>query len=368
MGVGVGMNVGATDTEAYREHKIVRQIAAQSVSATLSLAHAAGIYRINKALFETNPDHPFFQNGSRTLYEEDSHWGRTASKIFLPGRRRKTEALHRSGLRWKNFASWGAALPLAGRLAANLYVTNQAPIAAKEGSAFLQKAAINLDSTAMALQGAETLLFCGGQQMTLHNRWRGSAAMLRLGWRGGIAGGGFQMGAGLLRLEQEMEHYFETGKINNSTVFYGAADAFWGGSGIAWSHEVLKEARAARSAAAAGRSSAAINRIGAEHHALLGMIEPAARVKIGLRVAGSVASVVGLGFNLYDLGDAITDDSLDRKARNKRILSDGIGIAGSCLMIAAGLMVGTALAPLAGVALAAGTAAFIGQTVLDYWG
>lgn len=349
------MTCSGVETEAYREHKIARQIGAASISAGLSLVHAAGDYRINKAVFQTNPHDSWFQNGSRSLYEDHSPVGRGASRLFFL-KRGEPVATHQAGLRLRSAASWGSFVPLAGRFAANLYVTRDQPIPEDKDPAFLQKVAIDLDSAAMATQTTSVLLFCSGQQTASHTA-------LKLHWKSGFIGSGLQMAAGMLRLEQEMEHYFETGEINNSTVFYSAADSFGGAAGIAWSHEVLKEAGRVRTPATA----TAVRTMNAEHRALLGMVEPAARVKIGLRLAGSVGSVISLGFNLYDLSDAVTDDAISKGARNKRILSDGIGITGSLLMITAGLLIGTTLAPAAGLALAAGTLAFIGQTAFDYW-
>lgn len=366
--------IAEKDSEAYRQHKLARQTAANAANAVFSVVRAAGDYRLNTAVFAANPDDMQFQNRWRTFYEESSPAGRIAKKIFLPQNSGSAAILHRSGLQLRSAAAWGSAIPFSARLGANLYYTLNADENGEEN--FLQEAAIGLDTVAVSTQTASVLAFCTGQQMALHHRWQSRLTpILRRSWQAGIAGNGFQMGAGMLRVGLEMHHYLETDELNNSTVFYGVADTFGGAAGIGWSHAVLKEAQRARTAQAAAATSAtarapagAINGISREQHALLSVVEPASRVKIGLRVAGSVGSAIGLGFNVYSLTDAVTDRTLDEITRRKKIISNSIGIAGSVLMIGAALMVGTVAAPLAGVALAAGTVAFIGQTVMEYYG
>lgn len=345
--------VAPNDSEAYRQHKLARQITASAVGAGFSLVRAAGDYRLNTAVFAANPGDTQFQGWARTFYKEP---------------KQDPEILHRSGLKLRSIASWGASVPLTARLIANLYYGLHSEWDGEEN--LFQQTAIGLDTVAVSTQTASVLAFCTGQQMALHHRWQSRLTpILRRSWQTGIAGNGFQMGAGMLRVGLEMHHYLETGELNNSTIFYGVADTFGGAAGIGWSHAVLKEAGKARTAAqAAPTATSSINGISREQHALLSVVEPASRVKIGLRVAGSVGSAIGLGFNIYSLTEALTDHALNETVRRNKIISNSIGIAGSVLMIGAALMVGTVAAPLAGVALAAGTVAFIGQTVMEYYG
>lgn len=350
--------VAPNDSEAYRQHKLARQITASAVGAGFSLVRAAGDYRLNTAFFAANPGDTQFQGWARTFYKEP---------------KQDPEILHRSGLKLRSVASWGASVPLTARLIANLYYGLHSEWGGEEN--LFQQTAIGLDTVAVSTQTASVLAFCAGQQMALHHRWQSRLTpILRRSWQTGIAGNGFQMGAGMLRVGLEMHHYLETGELNNSTIFYGVADTFGGAAGIGWSHAVLKEAQRARTVQAAAAADAstrtatgAINGISREQHALLSVVEPASRVKIGLRVAGSVGSAIGLGFNIYSLTEALTDHALNETARRNKIISNSIGIAGSVLMIGAALMVGTVAAPLAGVALAAGTVALIGQTAFEYF-
>lgn len=373
--------VAQNDTQAYRQHKLARQTSAAAANAVFSVARATGDYRLNTAVFSLHPDDPQFHSWGRTFYEETSSAGRFARKIFLPRGAANIHDLHTSGLQWRRTAAWGAALvPPAARLWANLYYGfdghSNNGFAEMEETTFLQQTAIGLDTVAVSTQTAGMLASCTGQQMALHPRWRPwLSPILRRSWQAGIVGNGFQMGAGMLRVGLETHHYLESGQLNNSTIYYGVADAFGGAAGIGWSHAVLKEARAARTAAQAaatgatpGTAASSINGITREQHALLSVVEPASRVRIGLRVAGSVGAAVGLGFNIYSLTEVLRNPSLDQTTRRKKIFSNSIGIAGSVLMIGAALMVGTVAAPLAGVALAAGTVALIGQTVAEYYG
>lgn len=357
MGVGVGVK-----SEAYQDHKLGRQLGATPLGAALSLVHAAGDYRINAALVEANPADARFQGWAGNLYREETAYGRVARALFAPGRRKAPEEMYRSGLRLRSAVGWATSLPWAFRLATNAYVGQKHP----EEHFSPQSVAITLDSAAAGTQAVQALTLCTGQQMALHSRWQSSAAVvLRRSWRFGFAGGALQMGAGILRVGIETDHYLKTGDLNNSTIFYGVGDTFAGATDIGWSHFVLKEARAARSAMQAAKKS--LNDISAENQALLGAVNPVKRVRTGLKIAGVAGAAIGLGINIYALATACTETEISEESKRKQILSASIGIAGSCLMIAATLMIGTALAPVAGLALAAGTAALIGQTVFDYW-
>ncbi|OGQ05435.1 MAG: hypothetical protein A3F82_00500 [Deltaproteobacteria bacterium RIFCSPLOWO2_12_FULL_44_12] len=352
------------DTIGYLAHKMGRQLVAPAWYVVLSYLRALGDYRFNTGLRNINPTDFRYEGFRGSFYHSESRLGRFFQTLFLPADSRgrgltidENEAIKTSGLRYRNLASLGYLLPMLTRLGANLYYQGENNAAPLNSDLLAQQWVIGLDTIATGGLIASIGSFGIAQKIAERNLTSRSVTSLLSGsWKIGMAANGFQMGAGFLRLGVEVSHYLDTGHINNSTVATSLGDIFGGASHMAWGNLVLDEAK-----------REAMYGMRAQNHALLGAVEPGSRIKWGMKAANGIGAAIGLGFNIYQFVNAATSDSLGEEERSKQMVSSGIGMIGSLAIGASTLLIGTALAPVAGVAMAVGMTAMVAQTAYDYF-
>lgn len=348
----------ATEKEnGYALHKLGREIVVQATNIPLLILNAAGQYRTNYALYQSNRRDPLFQGWSSHLYRPETAPGKRAQRFFIPKSFRgaplsaeEAPLLRRSGARMQGLASSGLQIQPLLRLGPNLMALYA--LASEEKGDALQKASVLMDSAAIVSNMTDAGIYAMG----LHRIHRGmdstATTLLMRSHRVNILSNGIQITAGLSRLYTELELYRTTGEINGAVITYAALDTANGASGIAYSGLVLKEAKAT-------------SQVIFKNNALTGLARLPASTQWILRGSGVIGAGIGLGANVYSFYEAAAGESETGKARHNKMIASGLGMAGSGLMLASALLLTPATAPLAGLLFVGALCFMVGQSIFS---
>lgn len=343
--------------DAYHWHSKGRELAS-ALQIPLVWLSSAGQYRVTLALYREQPQHPVFQGKIQKIYQTQNPLGVLAQRMFVPSMWRQTPetanvlpALRRSGSGLQSFAGYGMQAPLLFRLGINISALSDETFW-KSKATFPERGAIALDTASLFGGLVQNQFYIQGLRKLNQGAEFTARAWFLRNHRLNIAGSSMQAVAGSLRLGLEVQRYFETGQLNASAAYYGALDGAGGIGGVVYSRYLLNQART-------------MSRVAACNNSLMGLTPLPFRLRWGLRGLGLAASVVGLGLSLHAFTDTAFRRDLPQPQRRRQMVSSGLGIAGSGMMMVSALMITPATAPLAGLVLIGGMAVLIGQAVYD---
>lgn len=348
------------EDNTYTVHKLGRQLAPAAALPFL-YSSAKGQYRINYATYAQQSDRGAFTGWGGAFYKRETLPGKLSQQIFLPkefqGRplsKPEIEEVRKSGALAQRYAGMGFQAQLALRMGANLYAISGRNYKEIGGEYGVEDEAIFADTLAVVSNMAEVGTYNVGLNKVSCGQEMAAAPWLEVSHRLNLAGNLFQAGAGALRLSLEGYDYLEEGEFNQSTVAYASMDLAAGAAGAAYSGLVLNQV--ARASNGASRNSI-----------LMHVVEISPRLQWGLRAAGVAGSAFGFGVNAYTYYQARQDRTLTgEEVREIKNIST-LGMIGSGFLLAGGLMVTTATAPVAvGVLMTAGIAFLVGQSVYQY--
>lgn len=341
----------------YNRHLWGREVAA-ALNIPLLYLSSAGQYRVNLGLFREAPEHPAFaQEYSRRWYRNEGLLGRSLQRIFVPERLRASAPdissgalLRRSGSGLQSVAGYGLQAPALLRLGVNARTLFDPAFWRDASSSPGFRVAIVSDSLGVAGGLAQTHFYNVAMRSLGRGEEAGALRWFRGNHRIHLASGAFQMTAGLIRLGLELERFSQSGELRPSHSFFAALDAATGAGGIWYSRFLLREA-------------AALPAIRAQNDALMGLTRLPRGMSWGMRGLNLAGNAVGFGLNFYAFLRTFPDHSIPDSVRQDRMISAGLGMLGSGLMIGSALLVTPASAPLAGLLMIGALGVFAAQAI-----
>ncbi|HKY62198.1 MAG TPA: hypothetical protein VJR29_02175 [bacterium] len=339
----------------YNRHLWGREIAA-ALQIPLLYLSSAGQYRVNLGLYREAPGHPAFalENAQR-WYRSEGLGGRSLQRLFVPPALRpeaaaSSQELRRSGSGLQTAAGYGLQVPALLRLGINGRTLLDPAFWRDSSHSPSQRAAVVSDSLGLAGGLVQTHFYNRGLRSLKAGEEVAALAWLRGNHRIHLASGAFQMSAGLLRLGLEMARFSRTGEFRPSHGFFGALDAAAGAGGIWYSRHLLGQA-------------AGLSAVRAQNDALMGLTRLPRTMRWGMRTLNLAGNAVGFSLSFIAFWQAARGEGIPDQVRHHRMVSAGLGMLGSSLMMGSALLVTPATAPLAGLLMIGGLGVLAVQAI-----